>query len=667
MSRRLARPRGVVQFIESESLFTVRFHVPFPVALKDRVKAVHGSRWHTQRGCWLIPGERSAELLAALHGEAFELSDAARALLVAAAEIAGLDGHSIGEATASVSKASAPLSRIEQEAAAFRARVAEQETLPLGVEEAGVVPRVVAESAREQESALRVGTGPVLRRVVAPPTEAASPSYPSVRTLLQRAERALQQAFTRNEWVVGVAQSVTHSSRGHLYFRLMDAEDFSTQNGNSALDVAIFGAQAQRVLRSLQEHNLQLEEGMTIALCGELKVYGPKSSLQFVASAVDARVSRGEVELQRDRVVAAIQAKGLSHRNLRHALPLLPQRIALLTSGQGEALHDVLRTLAGGKVGAALRLFDVAVQGPLLEESVVRALQEIELRRTDFDLVLVVRGGGAANELAWWDNLAVCEAIAACSLPVVVGIGHDRDISALHEVARFEATPTAVAQVVVRAWHEARVWAEDRTDTIVREAQLRLRQAADYLEQRAQQFRGAAAGPLRNAEHQLTHNYPRRIDAGTQRALLLQQQELGRRQAMLAVEMTRALSEARRRQGTAEEFFTQANLRGRLTREEDMRQVLSNRLRGLVEGRLTVARRELALADGVVRASDPSRWLARGYAIVRNADGDVLRDTAALAAGDVVDVSLAQGRFRAAVEGVDTLSDLLPKTNKGSD
>lgn len=685
MSRRASRARGAVHFIESESSFTVRFRVPFPVQLKDRVKGVYGSRWHAQSGCWLVPESRAGELLAALHGESFELSEQARALLVEAAEGAEL---SLPEVQPTAPR---PLSPIEQEALKFRERASaaegasasESATPPLQAVSAGstsasspasertlgAASRASASSAASSHPSARVdesggsevvalqvqGGRRQLRRAEVPAE--LGHGYPSVRSLLQRAESALRRVFGRDEWVVGVAQSVVESSRGHIYLRLMDAEELDEGSGSTALDVAIFGAQAQRVRQELQEHQLRLEEGMTLALRGELKVYAPKSALQFVARGVDARVSRGEVELQRDRVVAAIQAKGLSHRNLRHELPLLPQRIALLTSGQGEALHDVMRTLAQGRVGASVELFHVTVQGPQLEESVVRALHELELRRAEFDVVLIVRGGGAANELAWWDNLAVCEAIAMSSLPVIVGIGHDRDTSALHEVARFEATPTAVAQVMARYWSEARQWCDESEARITAEVTRTLEQAHLRHAQQRERFHASASRPLRQARLQLRDVFPRRVHDASQRALAWRREGVDRHASTLRGDAQRALEQAGARLGQARSLLSSERLAEGLTRASARLESTELQLTSSATKAVSVAQRELSLADGVVRASDPARWLARGYAIVRDEEGRVVLDALDLEVGDALDVRLARGRFRAAVLPDESVAD----------
>lgn len=602
-------------------VFEVRFTRPFPMALKDAVKAVSGSRWHPGRGAWEVPQSAASELLAALAGELFELDDASREALTAAAGPS--EQADILAAQGAPSAPRAPESPIEREAAAYRARRdasadstrsaatrsndarsdaprSDAARSDSGTLQARLVDAEVGETRRAAQAALE------LSRMPDALPDATQAGYPSVGRLLERADRALQAAFSSEEWVVGVVQGVHRSARGHVYLRLADED---AQGASSAvLDVVLFQAAAQRVDSALRASQLELQEGMTLALAGALRVYGPKSGLQLVAQRVDARVSRGEVDLQRDRVVAALRAAGLSQANARVPLPALPERIALVTSGRGEALHDVLGTLTEGGVGASVELFDVLVQGAGLEASVLGALAALSARAGEFDLVLVVRGGGAVNDLAWWDNLPVCEAVARLSLPVLVGIGHDRDVSALHEVARFAATPTAAASVVVEAWAEARGWAADRIAVLGQRASQRVSLASMRVEDvEARVVRESARG-LREAQQRLDAGYPERIVGASRRAL-------HRASEGLAWQGARASRSA--------------------------------------SGLLASASRELELATRAVRASDPARWLGRGYAIVRDAEGRVVRDAAALQPGERVAVRLARGAFRASVEEIE--------------
>lgn len=660
MQRSARRTLGIVRYDEVAGGFRVQFHMPLRVELKDRVKAILGSRWVSARRSWFVPSHEARALLLALHGHAFEVDAQAQEHLQEAADPAfAYDADAWQELP--VANA-APVSPILQEAAAYRAR---QTQLTLNPN---------AETAVNTSSAVAAAEASVTREVQARHTRvsmrdgqaqlhatqssltigvrtASDAAYPSVYALMQRVDAALRGAFHAPQWVMGVVQGVTHSRQGHLYFRLVDV-DPDIGADQAILNVAIFGAAAARVLQTLRDHQLTLDEGVTVALCGKIGSYAPRSSIQFVAHDIDVRVSRGEVELQRDRVVQALRTAGLSWKNARIEMPLLPERIALVTSAHGDALHDVIRTLVRAKVGAQLQLFDVPVQGPALEAAVLRALAQIEGNPQHFDLVLIIRGGGAANELAWWDNVAVGTAVADLSLPVVVGIGHERDETALHEVARFEATPTAAAQLVAQLWTQARDDVRDAQRALERMATGQIQAQSARLSRSAERFHARAGRQIAQAQLQVQNVLVHRLRDVSERALRAETTHHARCEAHLASSVPRVVSRAEAHWRAAHAAVgTEVALRKLGVAQVHLAQ-LEQRLARRARTQISGALREVRLADHMVRVSDPAHMLQRGYAIVRDVDGNTVRDAASLQIGASLHIELAHGRVRSEVQSV---------------
>lgn len=616
------------------------------------MKSIPGSRWDGAGRRWVVPHDHARRLLKALHGEPFDVDEPAREKFQEVASEGDLpaDESTWQTPPARVAARAAP---IVQEAAAYRARQAQ---LPIEAVEEDASPG--AEATRPSVHASSASTGRAAhspspqestRLALSKTTIHRSEGYQSVLALIQRAQGVLKRNFGRQEWVVGIAQEVTKSRQGHLYLRLKDVDPHVGVD-QAVLSVAIFGASAQRILKKMAFHQLSLDEGVTVALCGELNIYAPRSSLQFIAHDIDVRVSRGEVELQRDRVVEALRKAGLSKKNAALPLPLLPERIAILTSMHGDALHDVLRTLGRGQVGATVELFDVPVQGPRLEGAVLAALQTLAKRTEGFDLVLVVRGGGAANELAWWDNLAVCKALAEFPLPIICGIGHERDESAIHEVTRFEATPTAAAQFIVEFWAQARRAVEQYGLRLSNFSESVIQEHRTRLSRRGERFHRAAERLVQQSEVRLTEILPDRIHTRVLRAIARKEASLVRRRERMERGATVVQQHAETRLKRSTDALDKPTLARRLDSSEKQLQMYADRLRARAHASVHIAQRELSLADSIVRASDPVRWLTRGYALVRDAHGRIVRDAAQLHVEDRVDVQLASGRFRGVVE-----------------
>lgn len=662
MRRSPRRSYGSVTYDGTLLCFHVHFRLPLRVDLKDRVKSIPGSRWDGARKSWFVPHDHARLLLKALHGVAFDVDEPTREKFREAAADAGesADENTWQTAPERTAVLAAP---ILQEAAAYRAR---QTQLPIdaapsgGARDSAVATsstrRIPPSEGRVDVSSSRQGP---TRLSLSKTNVQASERYPSVLALIRRAQGVLQRNFSRQEWVVGVVQGVTHSRQGHLYFRLKDI-DPTIGVEQAVLSVVIFGAAAQRILKTMAFHQLSLDEGVTVALCGEINIYAPRSSLQFIAHDVDVRVSRGEVELQRDRVIEALRHAGLSQRNAGMPLPLLPERIALVTSMHGDALHDVLRTFGRGHVGATVELLDVPVQGPGLESAVLGALQTLVERVEEFDLLLVVRGGGAANELAWWDNLAVCKALAEFPLPVIAGIGHERDESAVHEVTRFEATPTAAAQFVVELWARARRDVEQHGLRLTSFSQSVMQAHRTRLSRRGERFYRSTERLVQQSDVHLTYVLPDRIHARVTRAITRKSESLVRRRESIKRATDATQNRAHTRLQRSAEAFDEQTIARRLNKSNEQLNAYAERLRSRTKASVHTAGRELSLADSIVRASDPVRWLKRGYALVRDVEGAIVRDAAQLQADDRVDVQLAAGRFRGVVESTsvnDSASD----------
>lgn len=652
------RPIGKVQFDEAAQGFRVQFHLPLRVDIKDRVKAIVGARWVSARRSWWVPHNAAGDLLVALHGLAFEVDALSAERLTAAGTDAA--GSSAAESSSWVAvsalSSSSSVAPILAEAVAYRAR---QSQLSFGEDAAEASVRTDrAEASRGVEGfAVELQRRDTETRSSYLRTSSsvgvdAPPSYPSVYALMQRIERGLRAAFGGLQWVVGVVQEVTQSRQGHLYLRLKDV-DPSIGADRAVLSVAIFGSAAARVLQKMSDHGLSLDEGVTIALSGTVGMYAPRSSLQFVAQDIDVRVSRGEVDLQRDRVVGALREAGLSWKNARVGMPLLPERIALVTSAHGDALHDVVRTLIRAKVGASLTLFDVPVQGPALEGAVLEVLARIASQPKAWDVVLIVRGGGAANELAWWDNLQVGTAIAHLPCPVVVGIGHERDETALHEVARFDATPTAAAQRIAQLWRQARDDTEERRRVLEARAVLCTQRRASELSQSAERFHRGVARQLEHAELYLYERLAAQMQGGSRRAMARTQDMLQHRSLQVARSVGQQLDRAAMRVARAQASIgTDVSLR-KLERASGRLDSLAELLARRARAKCAIAGRELHLARNVVRASDPSHWLQRGYAIVRDDAGNILRDIDMLVPDMTLDVQMHGGRARSVVRSVD--------------
>lgn len=272
----------------------------------------------------------------------------------------------------------------------------------------------------------------------------------SLFDLNEHIRQVLALNFQQPVWIAAeIAQA--GQSRGHTYFELV-------QKGEGAEPIAqaqavLWAADYRRLLRSIGPTlEAILIEGLEVKIRVQVDFherYGLK--LQIVD--VDPTFTFGQLSLQRRETLEVLRKKGLLEKNRKLPLPLVLQRIAIISSETAAGLQDFNQHLQQNIFGYQFdcQLFPAAMQGRNAESEIKAAAELIEKRATEFDCVAILRGGGARLDLAAFDGLHLCQAVAHLPLPVLVGIGHDVDETVLDLVAHSSLkTPTAVADFIVQ-------------------------------------------------------------------------------------------------------------------------------------------------------------------------------------------------------------------------
>jgi exodeoxyribonuclease VII large subunit len=338
----------------------------------------------------------------------------------------------------------------------------------------------------------------------------------TVRQLCEVVDQTITTLFPDELWVRGAISGIKRSANGHVYFDLVDADD---QQRTAVLPVALFANNKHRVNAILKKSGggVKMTDGIEIQIRGRLAYYPRQSRLQLLMSLIDPAFTLGQMTADRDRVLAALRAEGLVDRNRRLPRPVLPLRLALVTSEGSAAEADFLHELATSVHPFDVVTIDARVQGDEAVRSITSALREAQ--DLDVDAIALVRGGGARTDLIAFDHEQVARSIAASSLPIIVGIGHETDRSIADEVAHEAAkTPTACARFFIdaadhfRARVEAAATGVERASRrILTEASSSLTQARSRLgrsasrtvEQEAMRIELVSAGVRRSSSHTL--------------------------------------------------------------------------------------------------------------------------------------------------------------------
>ena len=448
-----------------------------------------------------------------------------------------------------------------------------------------------------------------------------------VRVLLERGLGVL--------WVEGELSNFSQPPSGHWYFSLKDRD--------AQLRCAMY-----RLKNSLV--GFTPRAGTQLLVRGRISLYEPRGEFQLIVEHLE-EAGVGALRREFERLKTGLAAEGLFAQERKRALPRFPRRIGVITSPSGAALHDILKILARRYPAAAVLLYPTAVQGAAAVPTLVAALSTASAR-AECDVLILARGGGSLEDLWAFNDERVARAIHACTLPVVCGVGHEIDFTIADFVADARApTPSAAAELVVpdgRACLEAFARTAERLEAGMRRE---LRVGRARLEAVGHRLALAHPGVRLQQQMQRLDDLTQRL-AGATRACLHRE---GRRLAEDRVRLQqhspqRVLGEWASRNQSLELRLARA-LRELSSRRTDRIEQLRDRLERAARQRVSGVAQRLALAQRALDAVSPLATLARGFAIVKRADGTVLTDVATVAVGEEIEASLARGTLTARVTG----------------
>jgi exodeoxyribonuclease VII large subunit len=427
---------------------------------------------------------------------------------------------------------------------------------------------------------------------------------------LNRAAREALEGSIPLLWVGGEISTLTRAASGHLYFTLKDAD--------AQVRCTMWRNRAQML-------PFKLEHGMRVEVRALVTLFEARGDYQLNVESV-RHAGVGNLYEAFLRLKARLEAEGLFDPAIKRPLPRFPRGVAVVTSPQAAAWQDVIAAFARRAPHLPLCLYPTLVQGDGAASRIAAAIRQAGARAAadGNDVLLLVRGGGSLEDLAAFNDEAVARAIRACPLPVVVGVGHETDVSIADFAADLRAaTPTAAAEITSAGFVDLRDHLERLSMRLSRGMQRRFESAAQRLDR-------AAA--------RLTH--PRqRIEQARLRLGNLEQRLQARAQRQLATSQSRittlGLRLAARRPDLAARKRTVDTLAARLERAG--RSLIQRQ-----QGRLDALGQHLAHLD-------PRGVLARGYSITRDADGGIVRDTASLETGSRIRVEFHVGQVDATV------------------
>ena len=428
----------------------------------------------------------------------------------------------------------------------------------------------------------------------------------SLVELNQRIRMTLEQAFPDTYWVRAEMSDVRENgASGHCYLEFIEKDP-----RNGQLLAKVRGAIWAKTFRLLKPY-FEMETGQRFV--SGLKVlvrvtvdFHELYGLSLTVVDIDPAYTLGDMARKRLEIIRQLQEEGVFELNKELPLPLLPRRIALISSPTAAGYEDFMNQLTHNRAGYPfyVKLFPALMQGERTEESVIAALDRIYAHQELFDVVALLRGGGATSDLNSFDSYLLAANCAQFPLPILTGIGHERDDTVVDLVAHTRLkTPTAVAEFLIARMDQAAQTVEELQQTMTQSASVRLLQEKQRLQSYATRF-PALVGQRMERNRTLLH-------------------QLGAKLPTMA--------------------------QGFVERKRAMVDRLAMQLRNATTTHLAEKQRFLQLQEQFVRMASPDYILRRGYSLTLR-EGKIIKRAEELHVGEELTTRFMDGEVKSIIK-----------------
>lgn len=444
----------------------------------------------------------------------------------------------------------------------------------------------------------------------------------SLFELLRTVKSQLKSAFATPMWVVAEIMEGNINRNRHCYLELVEKEP-NTERIIAKSRATIWANVAERLLPYFETVTGEtLRPGIKVMVRVAIEMHEAYGfSLNIVD--IDAQYTLGDIAQQRAKVIAQLTADGVIDMNKQHALPLVVQRIAVVSSDSAAGWGDFKDQIEKNSyaIDFQVELFPAIMQGDSASESIIAAMDKIFERIDDFDVVAIMRGGGSKSDLSCFDKYDLAFYVAQYPIPVITGIGHERDDSVLDIVACVRLkTPTAIASFLIE-----------------RAINFRLE-----LEEKCERF-FAHARHLVDSNIQRIGNNQHRVVLAARNFLMSKQEELLRVEMLKQNVIKNLFDEKQRELDRFEQnvkFLPQLKLVGEINRVKQCEQ----RFRKALNYFIANQEHRIAQLEQTNNQLNPQNILRRGYSIV-TCDGVPIKSASQVKSGDEFVVKTSEGEF----------------------
>ncbi len=276
----------------------------------------------------------------------------------------------------------------------------------------------------------------------------------TLQQVVRSIKKTLEDRYTQNYWVKAEMHKLNRYPSGHAFPELVQKDDNKIL---AQITGSIWKQQLERInTKFIEVVKEPLREGTTLLLLVKIN-YSETFGLGLQILDIDPSFSLGELQKQREETLRKLAKEGLLNLNQKLHFPLLPKRVAIISADSSKGLSDFLQVLQENEKSYFIftHLFNAYLQGDVAVQSIISALKKIKRVKDHFDIVIIVRGGGAEVGMTCYNNYDLCKAIAEFPLPVLTGIGHSTNLNVAEMVSfRNEITPTKLAEFLLQTFRE---------------------------------------------------------------------------------------------------------------------------------------------------------------------------------------------------------------------
>lgn len=305
----------------------------------------------------------------------------------------------------------------------------------------------------------------------------------SLKQVALSIEKTIASRYHQNYWVKAEIHKLNKYPSGHAFPELVEKEEgkiVAQMNGS------IWKQNLQRIEKIFVDQVQEpLKDGIQVLMLVKVS-FNPTFGLSLQIQDIDPAFTLGQLQKEKDITLKKLKAEGLLQTNQLLPYPLIAKRIAIISAATSKGLSDFYQVLDQNSFGYTFhtKLYEAYVQGDIAVDSILAALQQIEKYKSQFDVVVIVRGGGAEVGLTCYNNYELCKAIATFPLPIITGIGHSTNLTVAELIAYSSAiTPTQLAEMLIAQFRDFELRIERLSQAVVKNAQLQIQRNREKISQ----------------------------------------------------------------------------------------------------------------------------------------------------------------------------------------